>query len=83
MSKVKEKANRARNLLASEAFKDVVAEIQDNAVALFLAPNSSIDDIAGAHERIRAVETFLSVLRSHIDDEYVEDKKEDRHRVID
>ncbi len=80
MSDVKRKAAEARALLNDPAFKDIVAEIKQDAVALFLRPICSIEDMQAAHARVQATETFLDALQARINAEAIEDKKKGQDR---
>jgi len=75
MSQIKQRAAEARALLANEALLSVLSEIKDDATAVFLNPFSGIEEIARAHEGVRAVETVLAALNARIDAQTVEDKK--------
>jgi len=75
MLDVRQRATQARQLEGYEPFKEICAEIREEAVQLFLNPASDIDSIARAHEAVRAVETFMATIQTHIDAEKVADKK--------
>jgi hypothetical protein len=82
----KHRANQARELLANDAFEQVMAEIRDDAVRLFLDAKSGIEALQEAHARVRAVETVHAALQSRLDEEAVEEKrdaKKDQHRASD
>lgn len=75
MSKIKQRAAEARTLLADESLLAVMSEIKDDAAQVFLNPYSGIEEIARAHEGIRAVATVFAALQSRIDAQAVEDKQ--------
>ena len=75
MSKIKERAAEARQLLANESLLAVLSEIQDEATQVFLDPFSPIEKIARAHEGVRAVATVFAALQARIDAQAVEDKQ--------
>jgi hypothetical protein len=82
MLDVRQRATQARQLEGYEPFKEICAEIRDEAVQLFLNPASDITSIARAHEAVRAVETFMAAIQTRIDAEKVADKKA-QHRGSD
>ena len=82
MLDVRQRATQARQLESYEPFKEICAEIREEAVQLFLNPASDITSIARAHEAIRAVETFMAAIQTRIDAEKVADKKA-QHRGSD
>ncbi len=75
MSKIKQRAAEARALLANEALLAVLSEIRDDAASVFLNPFSTAEEIARAHEGVRAVATVFAALQQRIDAQAVEDKK--------
>ena len=82
MLDVYQRAIQARQLAEYEPFRTICDEIKDDAVKLFSNPASGIDQIARAHEAIRAVDMFTSAIKARIDAETIADKK-DRHRAND
>jgi hypothetical protein len=80
MSDIKRKAAEARALLNDPAFQDIVDEIKQDAVALFLRPKCSIEDMQAAHDRVQSTQTFLDALQARIDAEMIEDKKKGQDR---
>lgn len=82
MLDVRQRATQARQLEGYEPFREICAEIREEAVQLFLNPASGIDSIARAHEAVRAVETFMAAIQTRIDAEKVADKKA-QHRGSD
>ena len=85
MSKASERASAARNLLNNTTFREVMDAIRHDAIGIFSNANTSMEAIAAAHERVRAVQTVLDELDTRIADQLVEDKrnKKDQHRVND
>ena len=75
MLDVYQRAIQARQLEGYEPFKEICAEIREEAVQLFLNPASDINAIARAHEAVRAVETFIAAIQTRIDAEKVAEKK--------
>lgn len=75
MTTIKERAAEARALLANEALLSVLSEIKDEATSVFLNPFAGIEEIARAHEGVRAVATVFAALQQRIDAQAVEDKQ--------
>ena len=75
MSKVKERAQRFKRLLADETFQEIIEFIKDEQIAVFLDSSATIDDIDKAREIVLGVEGVQRVIRAAIDDEAVENKK--------
>lgn len=75
MSTIKQRAAEARALLANEALLAVLSEIRDDAASVFLNPFSTGEEIARAHEGVRAVATVFAALQTRIDAQSVEDKQ--------
>lgn len=75
MLDVHQRAIQARQLEGYEPFREICAEIREEAVQLFLNPASDINAIARAHEAVRAIETFIAAIQTRIDAEKVADKK--------
>ena len=79
MGNARQLALEAQSLMEFAPFCDIAEEIRKDAVGLFLNPASDIDAIAGAHERIRAVETFMAAIQCRITAGSLAEKK-DQHR---
>lgn len=75
MSIITQRAAEARTLLANESLLAVLSEIRDEATQTFLNPFAGIEEIARAHEGVRAVATVFAALQSRIDAQAVEDKR--------
>ena len=75
MSKVKERAQRFKRLLADETFQEIIEFIKQEQIAVFLDSSATIDDIDKAREIVLGVEGVQRVIRAAIDDEAVENKK--------
>jgi|GEM_PF-532368 len=76
MSKIAEKASRAKRLRADEAFQEFMQEVRDGAIARFT--ESGADEVAAreeAHALLRALAEIDGTLESAIADESVENKK--------
>lgn len=79
MTDVRRRAAEARALLDDPAFQDVCNEIREDAKRDFLASGGDPDQMAAAHERVRAVETFEASLQARIAEQAMLDKRE-QHR---
>lgn len=79
MTDVRRRAAEARALLADPAFQDVCNEIRAEATEAFLGSGGDPGQMAAAHERVRAVETFEASLQSRIAEQAMLDKRE-QHR---
>lgn len=75
MSIIKQRAAEARQLLANESLLAVLSEIRDEAAQVFLNPFAKVEEIARAHEDVRAVATVFAALQTRIDAQAVEDKQ--------
>lgn len=75
-----ERADEARRLLADEGLLSVLNDIRQSAAEVFLHPAATPEDIAAAHEKVRAVEFIRNALQSRITDETFEQRKRDQHR---
>ena len=76
MSKVKERAQRFKRLLADETFQEIVEFIKQEQIAVFLDSSATIDDIDKAREIVLGVDEVQRVIRAAIDAEAMEDKKQ-------
>jgi hypothetical protein len=76
MSKVKERAQRFKRLLADETFQEIIEFIKQEQIAVFLDSSATIDDIDKAREIVLGVDEVQRVIRAAIDAEAMEDKKQ-------
>jgi len=75
MSEIKEKAHRFKRLLRDEIFQEVLEHVQDEQIATFLDPSSTLEDVMEARDNVKALGNIERVIRSAIDAEAVYDKK--------
>ena len=75
MAEIKEKAARIRNLMRDDAFKEIMHEVKNKQIAVFLDSSAKIEDIEEAHSLVRALNAIESHMQSVLDDEAVYDKK--------
>lgn len=82
---IKDKASKIRQLKKDPVFQDVLKEIQDRQVSVFLNPDASQDDLAGAHDIIRAFNEVEIYFQSVFAEEMIFDKREKKgqYRVND
>jgi len=76
MSKVKERAQRFKRLLADETFQEIIEFVKQEQIAVFLDSSATIDDIDKAREIVLGVDEVQRVIRAAIDAEAMEDKKQ-------
>lgn len=74
------RAEEARRLMADEGLLSVLQEITQDAASVFLTPSATPDQIAAAHEKVRAVEYFRQALQARITNETFEQRKGNQHR---
>ena len=83
MSEIKRRAQEARELLATEAFRAICDEIKAEAVDLFLASGSDINAIERAQSRVRAIDVFMSAIQARLNADMVAEKKKAQDRGSD
>lgn len=76
MSKVKERAQRFKRLLADETFQEIIEFIKGEQIAVFLDSSATIEDVDKAREVVLGVEEVQRVIRAAIGDEAMENKKQ-------
>ena len=72
---IKQRAANARSLLANESFKQVLEEIKNDQIKVFLNTGSTTADIEEAHAVVSAIQKIEHHLQSSINDEKIFDKK--------
>lgn len=75
MSRVKDKAARFRRLEKDEIFQEVLGEVQQRQIAVFIDSSATMQDIEKAKSVLTALEEIQLVIRSALDDEAVFDKQ--------
>jgi hypothetical protein len=75
MSRVKDKAARFRRLEKDETFQEVLGEVQQRQIAVFIDSSATMQDIEKAKSVLTALEEIQLVIRSALDDEAVFDKQ--------
>lgn len=80
MSKVRDRAGEARQLLENDCLKSLLQDIKDEAVSIFSDASRGIDEIAVAHEKIKLVQLLYDTLQTRLDAESVEIFKTQRNQ---
>jgi hypothetical protein len=75
-----ERAEEARRLMADEGLMSVFQDIRADAAGVFLSPAATPEQIAAAHEKVRAVEFIQNALTARITDETFEQRKGNQDR---
>ena len=74
MESIKDKASRYRNLSKDETFRELIENVANEQVAVFLNPDSSVDAIDDARAIVLALENIDRTIRRILDEESVYDK---------
>ena len=77
------RASAAQRLLDNPDLTEVLAEIRDTAVAVFLSGTVDTTSMARAHDDIRAINTIAAALQARLTEKAIADKAERRHRAND
>jgi len=73
---IKDKAARVRALSNDDTYKEVIADIRDSQVSVFLNGQSQQEAINDAHDIIRALDKIEDHFQSVYADEAIFDKRE-------
>lgn len=73
---IKAKAARVRTLSNDDTYKEVIKEIRDAQVNVFLNSQSQCEAITDAHDIIRALDKIEDYFHTVLADEAIFDKKE-------
>ena len=74
MEGVKDKALRYRNLAKDETFRELMENVANEQVAVFLDPESSVDAIDDARAIVVALKNIDRTIRRILDEEAIYDK---------
>ena len=74
MENIKDKALRYRNLSKDETFRELIENVANDQVAVFLNPESSVDAIDDARAIVLALKNIDRTIQKILDDEAVYDK---------
>lgn len=74
MEGIKDKASRYRNLINNETFQELMENVANDQVQVFLNPESSVDAIDDARAIVLALENINRTIQRILDAESVYDK---------
>lgn len=74
MEGIKDKASRYRNLIKDETFQELMENVANDQVQVFLNPESSVDAIDDARAIVLALENINRTIQRILDAESVYDK---------
>lgn len=77
---IKDRASKVRQLRNSEAYTDIVDEIRQEQVNVFLNPSSSIEDREVAHNMVCALEKIERRFDGVLTEEALFDKRQNKKR---
>ncbi len=75
-----ERAEEARRLMADEGLLSVFQDIKADAANVFFSPSATLEQIAAAHEKDRAVDFIRSALQARITEETFEQRRGNQDR---
>ena len=78
---IKDKASRIRQLQNDPVFQEVMQEVRDNQVGLFLNPETSQDVLVEAHDIVRALGHIEAYFNTVLTEEAVFDKQQQKESV--
>jgi|14BtaG_2_1085337.scaffolds.fasta_scaffold03298_2 hypothetical protein len=71
----KEKSDKIKTLINDDTFKDVIAQVMERQIAVFMDVHSTKDERDDAHDIVRALDKITSYMSSVIDDEKISKKR--------
>ena len=74
MESIKDKALRYRNLAKDETFRELMENVANDQVAVFLDPDSSVEAIDDARAIVLALKNIERTIRRILDEEAIYDK---------
>lgn len=78
---IKDKASRIRQLKNDPVFQEVMQEVRDKQVGLFLNPETSQDVLVEAHDIVRALGHIETYFNTVLTEEAVFDKQQQKESV--
>lgn len=72
---VAEKSAKIKTLMNDDTFKDVISEVMERQVLVFMDAHSTTEERDGAHEIVRALDSITSYMESVIDDHKISERK--------
>jgi len=71
-------AANIKRLINDETFKDVLAEVIERQVSVFLTPDSSTEERDDAHDLVRAIGKISDYMDSILDDEVIKNRRNNK-----
>jgi hypothetical protein len=72
---IKEKSARIKTLMNDDTFKDVITEVMERQVLVFMDAHSNAEERDDAHDIVRAIDSITSYMESVIDDHKISERK--------
>lgn len=70
-----EKSAKIKTLMNDDTFRDVISEVVERQVAVFMNPHSSVEERDSAHDIVRAVDEITSYMETVIADHKISKRK--------
>ena len=70
-----EKSARIKTLMNDDTFKDIISEVMERQVLVFMNAHSTTEERDDAHDIVRAIESITSYMESVIDDHKISERK--------
>ncbi len=72
---LKEKSARIKTLMDDDTFKDVISEVMERQVLVFMDAHSTTEERDDAHDIVRALDSITSYMQTVIDDHKISERK--------
>jgi len=72
---IKEKSARIKTLMNDDTFKDVISEVMEKQVLVFMDAHSTTEERDNAHDIVRAIDSITSYMQTVIDDHKISERK--------
>ena len=72
---IKEKSARIKTLMNDDTFKDVISEVMEKQVLVFMDAHSTEEERDDAHDIVRALDSITSYMQTVIDDHKISERK--------
>jgi len=73
-----EKSAKIKTLMNDDTFMEVISEVVERQVAVFMDAHSTTDERDGAHDIVRAIDAISSYMESVIADDKISKRKHKR-----
>ena len=70
-----EKSAKIKTLMNDDTFRDVISEVVERQVDVFMNPHSSVEERDSAHDVVRAVDEITSYMETVIEDHKISKRK--------